>query len=1070
MSATHLSPQSLSHWPADRQPPVARLTEQDLSAVLDTVAGRPQVPFLQLATQPQRSGFAIRIDCARGPNKPAAAMVGCIVAQAVEPLVMLPLVSEAFGSASEGVFRLSPQGIATVSSLVDGGVPVGLLADPAKCIADVLAAPGKCWQSVDAELRAAGYQINGYAAPVGRSLDAVLATLWIYRSLGRLSDFHPLSELKSLPFYNFEWLFETGLSGSCGFPADCFASFGIAAVDHGQERFVRSLRVCTRLKLRREVRPNVDLMLHSDNDGWVVIDRSGVETSVETAVALGRMRELADEARVAVILDPAHFRPVTSANASKAHCTNDVVVRVLPWPYDYFLAISSDVDWTTYDHFDRTIHRIADELGMRFAGSAYLTCHSPLWPSWDAIESGRPREAGLLRRWASEGFLDTIHGLTFSFEMATLVEKPGEMGGGCILAPIRPLTLDGVYGFLLIADAPTTTTGWPSLIVRTDHGSVPIPGPAEAYVELDREVVLVYRLEKATQSLLRCVEVIAREPDLQLQVMQTLRLSAAPVARLDMLARCNLNPVVFTAHGGGEGADRYGQLWTTYGLSIYPENRRWALDRPGTPLYALPALRNAGIKFYNPLDILFSSELPTIVTLLRPEVAIDGSSYYSFKRYRPDRQLSDRTWSHGKHIATAQALPAVLDELFHRFYWAPTASGAIIYTHLGNRVGNAASLRLGWSEELHAALERLAEYAAGKDKSAPMPYRIWVTTPGAALVYAATIGGLQDHISADAAGIHITSWFDSALGHRIPDPAEFGMGWLHGVTIYLPDGAPARVQVDGVPVKRLTINPPDETGRPSVTIVDDGDCLPLIPDLAEGPLLVEAGKGMVCQVPLDNVPLRNATHWSFNIKVSAGLAWRIILETDNGDRFGAGTRPDNDWPLAAAKDLAAGVCYTLAFDGTVGARQPTGRLVGLRVEIAPGPPSGVLALYEAVVLRPQPARRRSPNHRRLGGRVCLASGGPVAGFEVTLNIDGEIKHAQTDADGWYLFGDLPDGSRADLSINAGVDGAYFVRGRRAVLGGDRLDYDIQLVQRQFSSPHSDRSAVLDTRHRQAGFL
>src|SRR6202007_1313900 len=99
----------------------------------------------------------------------------------------------------------------------------------------------------------------------------------------------------------------------------------------------------------------------------------------------------------------------------------------------------------------------------------------------------------------------------------------------------------------------------------------------------------------------------------------------------------------------------------------------------------------------------------------------------------------------------------------------------------------------------------------------------------------------------------------------------------------------------------------------SVTIVDDGDSLPLIPDLAEGPLLVEAGKGMVCQVPLDNVPLRNATHWSFNIKVSAGLAWRIILETDNGDRFGAGTRPDNDWPHAAAKDLPAGGCYTLSF-------------------------------------------------------------------------------------------------------------------------------------------------------------
>jgi len=68
--------------------------------------------------------------------------------------------------------------------------------------------------------------------------------------------------------------------------------------------------------------------------------------------------------------------------------------------------------------------------------------------------------------------------------------------------------------------------------------------------------------------------------------------------------------------------------------------------------------------------------------------------------------------------------------------------------------------------------------------------------------------------------VWISSWFDVALGHRIPDPERFGTSWLHGVTIYVPDPEQTTVSVDGVPVRYFTRNCADALGGPSITIVD----------------------------------------------------------------------------------------------------------------------------------------------------------------------------------------------------------------------------------------------------------
>jgi hypothetical protein len=175
------------------------------------------------------------------------------------------------------------------------------------------------------------------------------------------------------------------------------------------------------------------------------------------------------------------------------------------------------------------------------------------------------------------------------------------------------------------------------------------------------------------------------------------------------------------------------------------------------------------------------------------------------------------------------------------------------------------------------------------------------------------------------------------------------------------------------------------------------------------------------------------------------LAWRIVLETANGDRFSAGPEAGLEWSLNPIANSELGVCYTLALDGAAGARRPTGRVVGLCIEVLPAV-SGVFELEEALVLRPQPARRRNPNRRLLGGRVCLASGAPAAGCGIELKFAAGIQRTRTDADGRYLFRNLPDDLSADLSVPGRADSAFFMRGNKVVLPADRLDYDICLLE------------------------
>jgi len=152
-----------------------------------------------------------------------------------------------------------------------------------------------------------------------------------------------------------------------------------------------------------------------------------------------------------------------------------------------------------------------------------------------------------------------------------------------------------------------------------------------------------------------------------------------------------------------------------------------------------------------------------------------------------------------------------------------------VYTHLGRgemteALHATAAHTIEADEGVLATFDRYLESApllALQDRAfnisgtVPERDRMWVTRASVLYDYALVLRGIADHVTRPSANeVHIASWFDDVLETRLPVSAA----QLYGLTFYVDDAAAARVLLDGKPIEHLVRNPPDETGRPSVTV------------------------------------------------------------------------------------------------------------------------------------------------------------------------------------------------------------------------------------------------------------
>ncbi len=883
------------------------------------------------------AGVGLRVDLSY-PFRPVARELATLLeSRGLPALWLVEPLGSGLGYCREGRF------VADLSALHElaGHIRekrIGLLARPGLAFAHAVTSPNRLWLDACDAMRAAGFRVEGIGMPFGTDPSSLLSGLWLYRAAGKLRLDGCLRELEGIPLQSFEWLYERLDPVFCPL-LDATEAFAVCLEPGATSCYVGDFLVSLSLAMHRRLSLEVDGLIHSTPTGWLWIACDGAETLLDTGETVRCLAASADK-RIAVVIDVAHLatEPREASGFSPA--------RTLPWPFDYWLALASDVDWTTHEHLERQAEELCDRLGLPFSTSAYLLSHSRLWPAWTPRDGA---EENLLARWCAEGVLDTVHGLVHSFDPVTIARNL------YVTAPTRVM-LDaarrddsgvlielGNAGNDLLLEWETASGGFePARLVAvhrdTEGGSV----------------CLVVRFGSATRP--RALRLAPLTTPVRVERILALYAGTEEFTRAcEALGATDAGPLLFTAHGGGAEVNSWGQLRSSYGLTIYPEHRSFALDRPASPFSALPALRAAGIRFFNPLDLLFHHATDPIDRLVEPRMAQDGEMFYVFRRYLhsdPPERGASLAWTFAKHAATAQALPAVLAELLRRLQRAERGHGAIVYTHLGNRVGDELVPRLGWTEELHAGLAVATEHYHMRDRERQRPFRLWITTPASALAYAALMRGISNHVEVHGSIVRIHSWHDDSLGHAIPDVTRFGGAWLHGLTVYVDDPAAARILVDNMDYPDYTANPLDETGRLSVTLVDSRRAIGLVP--AGDPMRLnceDTSSPVEARVRVTPQSLRNITHWRFEARATGSPLWSIGFETSASLAFLAGTEPGVAWRLKASSDCE--MRYVLPLFDCAEPHRPAGRVEALRIRVAT---CGSLEVRSIDLLRPLPGR------------------------------------------------------------------------------------------------------------------
>ncbi len=406
------------------------------------------------------------------------------------------------------------------------------------------------------------------------------------------------------------------------------------------------------------------------------------------------------------------------------------------------------------------------------------------------------------------------------------------------------------------------------------------------------------------------------------------------------------------------------------------------------------------------------------------------------------------------------------------------------YTHFGSKGADwTATPGKPLRESAERWFVRLAERYYGFDRTLGAERRVW-TAPAATVVrYRAMMSMVRDNVAVEGDVVRIKSWIDPVLGRRVPDAAA-GLRDLNGLTIYVGDPARAAVFLDDVPIASFTRNPPDRTGRASVTIVAENAptaMLGRVPLEERGKLsrngsttFQAAGRPIsltatrpgdaAASATFDGLSLWNTTHLSFAFgkarddgKPVEGRAFFEMTMADGGRivaaeaAAGAATPPLDagaGWILRPApsgmpvKHVLAMTSASWGRPGPAGRPPlPIGRVVAVRFGLLGAQPGDTLKDVTLAALRPDPTAHDETT--RVGGIVSLANV-PLPGIAVRVGFaNGETITTATDAEGFFIARGMRRGDIVEVSTMAGRCPPS--QGRRVEVFAPAMELDIDLA-------------------------
>lgn len=418
------------------------------------------------------------------------------------------------------------------------------------------------------------------------------------------------------------------------------------------------------------------------------------------------------------------------------------------------------------------------------------------------------------------------------------------------------------------------------------------------------------------------------------------------------------------------------------------------------------------------------------------------------------------------------------------------------YTHFGTTRFDPTYAASATEPFPPAAMEELRALALDyhdPGKTLPPHRRPWIPASGVWSNYRIMREALKGQIQVDPASSAVTirSKIDPVLKQRLPDPAS-GARDLHGVTIYVPDAEKARIDLDGRPIRWFTRNPADETGRPSVTILDDWSPAILLGrlDPAETGKVTTAGgkaewvasddkelapflrltaatvEARLTLAPHD-VAIWNATHLGFSYRVrrqdGAVPQGRAVLVfvMKNGARIaiaeGAGRQPPAPADIGAwLAEAPRGEWRRVAlaqhdFVWRPGADERAvlpllvGQVERIEFELNRATPGDMLEVGEVTAFRPSSNGVAPDGSLLTGGQVLDRTGAPAPRIPIRmLREDGREIRTATDGSGYFFIREAMRGEIVTIETGSGSP-CWPRRGKRIEITKNEAELDISLA-------------------------
>lgn len=556
--------------------------------------------------------------------------------------------------------------------------------------------------------------------------------------------------------------------------------------------------------------------------------------------------------------------------------------------------------------------------------------------------------------------------------------------------------------------------------------------------------------------------------------------------QLEVLRSLKLTPWICIRHGGFTGQSGHSvklppskggtlERSRSFHYVLSPDDEMdceqvWSGDDAATPFYHVDLLKNLlGVEV---LDTFSSGiEVPgELRQLIAVEPTLDGTPFYRLQRISPKVVALEKLklGLPGVSNDAVHSMGALVELALSRMRAAP-AQAVILYTHYNGFVCPKAPVAPTPEFPCHPnaikgfELLHLRHYDPFGDVAASD--RVWVTKLPPLMRFALVRGQIEKHarIDFESSRVDITSWRDDVLGRVLPAPG-LGCGELHGQTFYVRDSATARVTLDGQPLTCVKRNPPDSSGRPSVTLIDasfplpvlggidparrgtvesrdarlrlDGSKLVLTVDGADARVVWRPHRLDVTGTTCLRITYRKsnpASRLSVDLE-SAGVVHTVLRED------GAPPTVEQGWTVPAQETADAVVEFAdISMPAKGCKRIPGGPLASLSFSIANARPGDTLDVERVELLRENPR----PLH--LAGSTVIVAGklaDGASGALVHLDAGGRSFVAVSDPDGYYLFPAVPRGAVAEVWTDRAGQRVHPAEGSAFLAASDRANLDL----------------------------